>query len=534
MASENNKIDVLSEDFANKILVNARAAAISPEERIQSKIADWYYLADARGVSYFHVSDAACAVNAKVMNARIPKMYWEEERTEDGSLLRRNNRIVRVPPSDSILNVESQEIKGTVIDPRQPLIFENFRGERFLNQYRPFVFPPKPEQKYFKVKELVEKWLELIYPGRGDFILDTWAHMVQRPAQKLQFSLIFGGSQGIGKDNLLHIATRALRLQNFVSDIRMKHIVGNSFEEYLLRPILILNEFFEPHAVYGSDFINTLKSYTTTPPDNFTVNIKNQRLTTVANTHRLFITTNHEDRFPREQSDRRFLILSSGATKEQVFKFIEDFLNGGNLNEFIENGGADAFVHILNERDISGFDHRKLPQALLDDYDQVPVGFQSNDMILDAMIEITRKWRAEEGFKDDTEGSEDPSLSQENWPEIVCKEEIKETLACSNPENHLQFTDIIMGRKKNALDQAMSDIGYQRVKFPKDILKIQSRRGDSVSHVISSYFYIKRSYAKTLTNAFIINRCKCYARKLNEYWRTPKGLQHKHFRAKDF
>ena len=494
--------------------------------KAETKPSDWVYmpLPSAAGAVYFNLNDPFTPYSSRVMDSRIPMKHWEVELREDGNPMLKANRPVKLRPSDSHLARPEFEVQKIAINPHEGLIYTDANGQRCLNQWRPFVAPPRPSEEYFSVGEIVKDWLELIYPGRSDYIMDVWAHAYQRLSQKANLGLVFGGGHGIGKDTLLSIATHSFSRQGKVSNIQVGHMTKGQFEEFLLKPILIVGEF---HAFKGDtgDMANKLKSYAAAPPHQFTVDVKNKPLTTVENIHRLYITTNHEDRFPRENGDRRFLILKSHATKEQVRPFIDERIGKGvDLKTWIDAGAGDAFTHILLERDISGFDCKNLP-ADAADHDEVKKGFDVEPIVVRSLEEVAFGFgRWSEAVPGDVE-----EIEQGHWPDFITSQQILHSVAAFDPDLEGERAETIK-RRRGHLDVLMNTAGYQPVIRPEGKTQWVGKKPGAKDQtgtirVQSSALYIRReSIAPGEKVSSMQERAAKFIEKLSEYWKTQDGI----------
>jgi hypothetical protein len=494
--------------------------------KAETKPGDWVFMpvSGGSGAVYFNLSDPFTAYSAKVMDSRIPMKYWEVELDEIGNAVMRANKTVKVSPSESHLARPEFEIQKVAINPHEGSVYIDANGQRCLNQWRPFVAPPRPAEEFFKVGEIVKDWLELIYPGRADYVMDVWAHSYQRLSQKANLGLVFGGGHGIGKDTLLSIATHSFSKQGKVSNIQVAHLTKSGYEEFLLNPILIVGEF---HTFKGDtgDMANKLKSYAAAPPHQFSVDVKYKPLTVVENIHRLYVTTNHEDRFPRENGDRRFMILKSHSTKEQVRAFIDERIGKGvDLKSWIDAGAGDAFTHILLERDISGFDCKNLPEDAAD-HDEVKKGFDIEPILASSFEEISETF----GKWSNAVAADVEEIEQKHWPDFVTSQQILHSRAAHNPDLEGERAATIKGRRGH-LDVLMNTAGYQPVIRPEGKAQWIGKKpgkNDRIGtvRVQSSALYIRRESIEPGEKVSSMQeRAAKFIEKLSEYWKTENGI----------
>ena len=126
----------------------------------------------------------------------------------------------------------------------------------------------------------------------ADHIVAWLAHRVQRPQDKINHALVFGGAQGIGKDTLLEPVWRAVGTWNF-RDVIPTNIMGR-FNSYTKAVILRVNEardLGDAERVNRFTFYDHTKIYTAAPPETLRVDEKNLREYYVFNVLGFLITT---------------------------------------------------------------------------------------------------------------------------------------------------------------------------------------------------------------------------------------------------
>ena len=109
-------------------------------------------------------------------------------------------------------------------------------GCRCFNLYKPpMIIRGNPRK--------ADPWIEhlsRVY-GENTLHITRWlAHRVQRPREKINHALVFGGAQGIGKDTLLEPVKVAIGPWNFV-EVSPKHMLGR-FNSFARSVILRISE----------------------------------------------------------------------------------------------------------------------------------------------------------------------------------------------------------------------------------------------------------------------------------------------------
>ena len=127
-----------------------------------------------------------------------------------------------------------------------------------FNLYRPPIIVPGNAIE-------AERWLDhvrKVFGDDADHIVKWLAHRVQRPQEKINHALVFGGSQGIGKDTLLEPVKHAVGPWNF-SEVSPQHMLGR-FNGFLKSVILRVNEARDLGEINRFSFYDHMKAYT--PP----------------------------------------------------------------------------------------------------------------------------------------------------------------------------------------------------------------------------------------------------------------------------
>ncbi len=223
-------------------------------------------------------------------------------------------------------------------------------GMTVFNLYRQPVIVPKPGN--------VDRWLNHIrklYPDEADHIVRWFAHRRQRPQEKINHALVFGGLQGIGKDTILEPVKRAIGPWNF-SEVSPIQVLGR-FNGFLRSTIIRVSEARDLGDVNRFAFYDHTKSITAAPPDVLRVDEKNLREYAVPNVVGVILTSNHKtDGIYLPADDRRHFVAWSSLCKD-------DFKDGywRDLYGWYDNGGAEHVTAYLDTFDLSSFDAKAPP-----------------------------------------------------------------------------------------------------------------------------------------------------------------------------
>jgi hypothetical protein len=183
------------------------------------------------------------------------------------------------------------------------------QGTICLNLYRPPTIAGGDARK-------VKPWLDhvhRVYPTDASHIIYWLAHRVQRPADKINHALMFGGAQGIGKDTLLEPVKHAVGKWNF-AEVSPTQMLGR-FNGFLKSVILRVSEARDLGDSNRFTAYDHMKTYTAAPPDTLRVDEKHLREHYVLNCCGVIITTNYKTEgiyLPRSQALRRLVRPDQG------------------------------------------------------------------------------------------------------------------------------------------------------------------------------------------------------------------------------
>ena len=218
-------------------------------------------------------------------------------------------------------------------------------GEAVFNLYLPpTIIPGNAAQ--------AEPWLDHIYkvyPDDAEHIIRYFAHRVQRPAEKLNHSLVLGGDQGIGKDTALEPVKYAVGPWNFL-EVTPVQILGR-FNGFLKSTILRISEARDLGEYDRFALYDHMKSMIAVPPDVLRVDEKNLREHSILNCCSVIITTNHRtDGIYLPADDRRHYVAWSSLKKTNFDESYWDRL----WRWYLRQGLRHVAAYLL-EFDISAF-----------------------------------------------------------------------------------------------------------------------------------------------------------------------------------
>jgi hypothetical protein len=201
---------------------------------------------------------------ASSVNARIPPIMEGKKLVLASTWLDKNKPVEQMTwaPGEPAIITGKMTSDGGWIARNNHTVF---------NLYRPPLIEPGNAAEADRRLDHINK----IYPEHADHIVKWCAHRVQRPQEKINHALVFGGAQGIGKDSLLEPVKRAVGPWNF-QEVSPQQMLGR-FNGYLKSVVLRISEARDLGEVNRFQFYDHMKAYTAAPPDVLRCDEKNLR-----------------------------------------------------------------------------------------------------------------------------------------------------------------------------------------------------------------------------------------------------------------
>jgi phage/plasmid-associated DNA primase len=140
-------------------------------------------------------------------------------------------------------------------------------------------------------------------------IVSWLAHLVQQPAEKLNFGILLQGMQGTGKSFISQIMNKVLGVQNCTSSTTTQQMMGQFTDWMEGKQLVTIEEIRDQEERFK--VYNHLKGLITN--DVVKINIKGIPAYDVPNRTNFICYTNYEDAVPMDDDDRRFIIHFSRA-----------------------------------------------------------------------------------------------------------------------------------------------------------------------------------------------------------------------------
>lgn len=233
--------------------------------------------------------------------------------------------------------------------PGKPTLFEHDKQVR-LNVWR----APERRRRGRKIgSHEIKLWLKLVLDlTNGDrrearVLLDMLALIVFEQDWKPGFAIILKGTQGIGKDLVLSVLSRALGHTNF--SVITPDRIGTRFNVDTEKRAIVVNEMkmTTRGSLTAHDQYNALKTLVAPLPEWVRVERKGIDAYMIPNRAAWFFTTNEDAPIAMDEADRRFFVIECKRTARRDSAFYENIvdwleaLDGHELvAEWLEQRGA--------------------------------------------------------------------------------------------------------------------------------------------------------------------------------------------------
>jgi Family of unknown function (DUF5906) len=184
-----------------------------------------------------------------------------------------------------------------------------------------------------------------------EYLMNWFARGVQQPDKQGEVALVMRGEEGVGKGIVANNYGRLFGSHyHHISNPR--HLVGN-FNAFQQQCSVL----FADEAFFAGDRSQQgiLKSLITEPE--LHVELKGVDSFRARNRLHVIMASNESWVVPAGTDARRYFVLDVGNGKKQNTDYFEKIV------QQMDNGGREAFLHVLKTRDISTFNVRVVPQT---------------------------------------------------------------------------------------------------------------------------------------------------------------------------
>ena len=183
------------------------------------------------------------------------------------------------------------------------------------------------------------------------YVLDYMAQIIQEPKRKIFHSLAIKGQKGTGKSIFVQMFMELFG--EAAVEISDSEVLTNQFNSILADRLLVYGD----EAFWSGDRKNRGNLKNLISSDTLRVTFKFKDTITIPNYIRFIFTTNEDWAAPVEKGERRWVTLRCGEAR------INDRAYFGKMKSQMRNGGYNALMKLLAERDISKRDWSKVPET---------------------------------------------------------------------------------------------------------------------------------------------------------------------------
>ncbi|KOX49876.1 hypothetical protein ADL19_19625 [Streptomyces purpurogeneiscleroticus] len=230
-------------------------------------------------------------------------------------------------------------------------------AEGYLNLWRGFAVEPEAKVNGYAV--LRDHILNNCCGGSAElyaWVFGWFAHIVQRPRERIGTALVMRGKMGTGKTKIGEAIGSLFPSHYFLVD-DARYVTGN-FNAHMASCLLLQAE----EAVWAGDknAEGRLKSLVTAKTQ--MIESKGVDPIRLDNFVRLLMTSNEDWVIPAGKDERRFCVLDINPRCAQNHQYFKE------LDAELDNGGREALLYDLLSYDLSKINLRKIPmtEALLE------------------------------------------------------------------------------------------------------------------------------------------------------------------------
>lgn len=223
--------------------------------------------------------------------------------------------------------------------------------EGYLNLWRGFSVEPREGGSYAIFRDHL---LNNVCDGDADlfrWVFGWFAHMVQRPRERIGTALVMRGKMGTGKTKIGEVMGSLILAHYFAVD-EPRYVTGQ-FNAHMASCLLLQAE----EAVWAGDKAaeGRLKGLVTSKFQ--MIEAKGIDPIRLDNFVRLIMTSNEDWVVPAGKDERRFCVLDINPRCAQNTGYFQE------MDEQLDAGGREALLHDLLRFDLSTVDLRRIPRT---------------------------------------------------------------------------------------------------------------------------------------------------------------------------
>lgn len=184
-----------------------------------------------------------------------------------------------------------------------------------------------------------------------DYLMKWMARCVQKPSLQGETAIVLRGAQGTGK-SFFAKTFGSLWGRHFMAVADAKFMVG-SFNAHLRDTVVL----FGDEAFYAGDKKHEGVLKTLVTEETLASEAKYRNMETVRNCLHLIMASNSDWVIPAGIGERRFFVLDVSESKMQNTRYFQA------IKKQMDNGGREAFLHLLQNMDLKGYNIRNAPKT---------------------------------------------------------------------------------------------------------------------------------------------------------------------------
>ena len=200
------------------------------------------------------------------------------------------------------------------------------------------------------IREVIARGQELVY----EYILNWFAFILQKPADKTEVALVITGKEGTGKNVFTNVLCKLLGRYANPNLTNISHIVGRFNGALEDKKLIVCNELSSADT---NKYLNSdaLKSVITDK----TVNIETKGIDSRLreNVVNLILVSNHFGPVRITDDDRRYLVIETSDQKCKQYDYFKS------LHDSFNDDFYNTLFNFFMNRDISNFNPRDTPDT---------------------------------------------------------------------------------------------------------------------------------------------------------------------------
>ncbi len=275
-------------------------------------------------------------------NKKIHLKVIDKQKTTEEKVV---YKIISKSIGNEFLDEKIERFKRIVFKPSGKV------NEDEYNFFKGWPYPPSAKGSCNKYIEHIHSNICNANEELFNYILDWMAQIIQFPEKKEDKALVLRGKQGTGKGIMVQVFGQLIG-DAFIQLTTAEPLITR-FNGSLANRLLV----YADEVTWGGNRVEGNRLKTFISEDKINIEFKNKDVITMNNYARLLISSNHDWVVPVEGSDRRYVVIDVAEYKKEDREYF------GAIKNEMENGGREALMHLLLNRDISKRDWSVIPKT---------------------------------------------------------------------------------------------------------------------------------------------------------------------------